>query len=58
MSLLARHALAHPRFWLIAIGLLTLCLGSGLLRLELRTEGAALHPLGHPGLFQTVYPRG
>ncbi len=44
---LARHALAHPRFWLTAIGLVTMVLGAGLLRLELRTDGAALHPLGH-----------
>jgi predicted RND superfamily exporter protein len=50
MSLLARHALAHPRLWLIAIGLVTLVLAGGLLRLELRTEGAALHPVGHPGI--------
>jgi hypothetical protein len=50
MSVLARHALGHPRLWLVLIGLLTTGLGSGLLRLELRTEGAALHPMGHPGI--------
>jgi len=47
MLRLARSALDHPRLWLGIILLITVALGSGLLRLELRTDGAALHPLGN-----------
>jgi len=47
MTPLARHSLAHPRLWLAAVGLVTLAMGVGLLRLELRTDGAALHPVGN-----------
>lgn len=48
MNLLARHALDHPRLWLLMIGLLSLLLGVGLLRLEIRTDGSALYPVRDP----------
>ena len=44
MLRLAAAAVAHPRPWLIGVALSTAFLMAGLLRLELRTEGAALHP--------------
>ncbi|MCP4006292.1 MAG: MMPL family transporter [bacterium] len=34
--------------WLVACSLLTLFLGAGLLRLEIRSDGAALHPANNP----------
>jgi predicted RND superfamily exporter protein len=57
MARLARHALAHPRLWLLFIGIVTLLLGAGLLRLELRTDGAALHPVGHPDIEAAEHDR-
>jgi len=49
--------LAHPRRWLVSIGLLTAVLAPGLLRLELRTDGAAIHPVHDPVVVRTEVDR-
>ncbi|MFQ5478716.1 MAG: RND family transporter, partial [Candidatus Binatia bacterium] len=46
MIFLARHAIAHRRGWLWLVALATVGLGSGLLRLQLRTDGDVLRPVG------------
>lgn len=43
---LARHAMARPRAWGLAIAIATLGLGAGVPQLELRTDGDALRPDG------------
>jgi predicted RND superfamily exporter protein len=43
-----RVVLARPGVWLWGCCALTLALSLGLLRLEVRTDGAAIHPLGDP----------
>ena len=54
MDWLARRALDWPRATLLATGLLTLVFAAGMLRLELRTDGAALHPQGNPVIEQNA----
>lgn len=49
--------LAHPRRWLVGIGLVTAVLAPGLLRLELRTDGAAIHPVHDPVVERTAVDR-
>jgi len=41
----------------VAVAVLTLGLGSGLLRLDLRTDGAAIHPLDNVTVQQTLADR-
>lgn len=57
MRTLARWALRRPGLWLGLTALLTLVLGLGLFRLELRTDGAALHPRGEPAVALTARDR-
>ncbi len=45
---LTRYVLARPGAWLLGSGIVTVALCLGLGRLELRTDGAAIHPLGDP----------
>jgi len=45
---LARSAVDRPLLWLTLVAAATLALGAGMLRLELHTEGGALHPSGNP----------
>lgn len=45
---LAAACVSRPRWSLGLLGLVTLTSLAALTRLELRTDGAALHPLGHP----------
>ena len=44
MRSLVDSACMHPRVWLAGLGLITAALGAALPRLELRTDGAAIHP--------------
>ena len=53
MIRLARHALDHPTVWLVAILLVSCAIGTGIVRLELRTDGDALHPTHDPTIVQT-----
>jgi predicted RND superfamily exporter protein len=48
-----RFALDRPAGCLTGVAVLTLLLGSGLLRLELRTDGASLHPGGNAVIART-----
>jgi predicted RND superfamily exporter protein len=43
---LIHSAIEHPRAWLAFFGAVTLLLGAGMMRLELRTDGATLRPPG------------
>ncbi len=43
---LIRHVVGHPRLWLWMVGLATVGVAAGLVRLELRTGGSTLHPPG------------
>ena len=54
MKWLARLALDRPGATLLVTGLLTVVLAAGMLRLELRTDGAALHPQGDPVIEQNA----
>jgi hypothetical protein len=54
---LARLALARPRAVLLALALATAALLPGLFRLELRTDGAAIYPLGDPTVRRTLADR-
>jgi len=54
MNWLARCALDRPGATLLVTGLLTLVFAAGMLRLELRTDGAALHPQGDPVIEQNA----
>jgi len=54
MNWLARRALDRPGATLLASGLLTLVFAAGMLRLEIRTDGAALHPEGDPVIEQNT----
>jgi predicted RND superfamily exporter protein len=45
---LSRFAIARPRRALAASLLVSFALGAGLFRLEIRTDGAAIHPRGDP----------
>ena len=54
MNWLARLALDRPGATLFATGVLTVVLAAGTLRLELRTDGAALHPQGDPVIEQNA----
>ncbi len=47
MRALTRLALAHPAGCLAVVGFLTLLMATGLVQLELRTDGVALHPEGN-----------
>lgn len=47
MKRLAASAVRRPRLWLAAGIAVTLTLGAGVARLELRTDGAMLHPRGN-----------
>ncbi len=47
MTRLIALALAQPRRWVLATLVLTLALGLGLSRLELKTDGASIYPLGN-----------
>lgn len=54
---LVSSVLAHPHRWLAGIGLVTAALAPGLLRLELRTDGAAIHPVHDPVVERTAVDR-
>lgn len=54
MNWLARLALDRPGATLLATGLVTLVLSAGIVRLELRTDGAALYPQGDPVIEQNA----
>lgn len=54
---LARAALARPRLVLLLFLLGTVALAPGLLRLEIRTDGAAIYPEGDPTVEQTLADR-
>jgi len=54
MDWLSRRALDWPLATLLATALLTLVFAAGMLRLELRTDGAALHPQGEPVIEQNA----
>ncbi|MED5263239.1 MAG: MMPL family transporter [Myxococcota bacterium] len=45
MLWLAKHAVGHPRRWLVGVAIVTLAAAAGLPQLELRTEGRSLYPL-------------
>jgi hypothetical protein len=49
--------LQRPGAACVAVAALTLGLGSGLLRLDLRTDGAAIHPLDNVTVQQTLADR-
>ena len=49
--------LQRPGAACLAVAALTLSLGSGLFRLDLRTDGAAIHPLGNVTVQQTLADR-
>ncbi len=49
--------LAHPGPALGAVAILTLVLGSGLLHLDLRTDGAAINPLDNTTIERTLADR-
>ena len=49
-GLLGRLATGRPKITLLGVLLVTAILGAGLPRLTLRTDGAALHPLGSPAV--------
>lgn len=52
-----RSVTERPGVWLAGCAVLTLVLGLGLLRLELRTDGAALYPTGEPVVERTAADR-
>ncbi len=52
MRLLVRSVLDRPHPWLLGGAALTLVLGAGLFRLELKTDGQSLRPLDAPELLQ------
>ena len=52
-----RSLTERPGRWLAGCAAVTLVLGLGLFRLELRTDGAALHPNGDPVVERTVADR-
>ncbi len=54
---LARAALARPRLALLLFLLGTVALAPGLLRLEIRTDGAAIYPEGEPTVERTLADR-
>ncbi|MBV8203284.1 MAG: hypothetical protein JOZ15_21940, partial [Acidobacteria bacterium] len=57
MLRLARIALARPLPVLALLAVATAALGCGLFRLELRTDGAAIYPLGDPAVVRTAADR-
>jgi len=57
MRLLSRISARHPIVCLAVVAILTLGLGAALPRLELRTDGAALHPSGDPAVERTARDR-
>src|SRR5688572_21301592 len=57
MLRLARLALRRPVLWLAGTLLLTAIFASGLTRLEVRTDGAALHPPANPTVLQSQRDR-
>jgi uncharacterized protein len=50
LTVLTRHCLRQPKKLLLLMGLLTVFFAVGMTRLELRTDGAALYPLGEPAI--------
>src|SRR6185295_5180487 len=50
---LTRRCLERPKYFLLFTGLLTAVFMAGLTRLELRTDGAALYPVGEPAVEET-----
>jgi uncharacterized protein len=50
LTVLTRHCLRQPKAFLLLIGLVTVFFAVGMTRLELRTDGAALYPLGEPAV--------
>ncbi|MFQ5417923.1 MAG: MMPL family transporter [Myxococcota bacterium] len=57
MTWLARRSLDRPHLTALLCGVLTVVLGLGALRLELRTDGAALTPEHHPVVLQDADDR-
>ncbi len=57
MTWISQRALDRPRATLIVCAVLTLALGIGALRLELRTDGHALTPEGHPVVMRDAEDR-
>ncbi|MBI5506124.1 MAG: MMPL family transporter [Deltaproteobacteria bacterium] len=53
MVRLVKHSLDHPRAYLTAAALVTVLLGAGLTRLELRTDGQSLRPAGAEVVLRT-----
>src|SRR4051794_28869256 len=53
MTALTRFCLRRPKTFLLVAALLTLCFGVGVTRLRLRTDGAALYPVGDPAVEAT-----
>ena len=53
LTVLTRRCLERPKSFLLFTGLLTAVFMAGLTRLELRTDGAALYPVGEPAVEET-----
>ena len=52
-----RAVLDHPGATLTGVGTLSLVLLLGMLQLEIRTDGAAIHPTGNPVVEQSAADR-
>jgi predicted RND superfamily exporter protein len=50
MTVLTRSCLRRPKTFLLGVALLTAGFAVGLTRLQMRTDGAALYPLGEPAI--------